>query len=165
MFRNWWFTSNESNKIVSQNNFNKFHMILLSLNKAIKEIVSDIKAIWNHSYLVRKRTLSHLVNLAKWLSCVVSIHLYSVFNCMLLSCQIESTLYSLHRIYRIPLLPLKLHIWCLPRARSSLTFRQTIECRFTLKLVLDMIIRYSWRNCIYFWNHVNLENKLTEFVF
>ena len=29
------------------------------------------------------------------------------------------------------------------RAKSPLTFRQTLECRFTLKLVRDMIITYS----------------------
>ena len=40
----------------------------------------------------------------------------------------------------IPLLSLKLQIWHLLRARSSLTFRQTIEWGFTLKLVGDMII-------------------------
>ena len=45
----------------------------------------------------------------------------------------------------IMLLSLKLKIWCLLRARSSLTFRQTIECGFTLKLVRDMIITYSQR--------------------
>ena len=44
---------------------------------------------------------------------------------------------------RIPLLSLKLQISCLLRARSSLTFRQTIKCGFTLKLVRDMIITYS----------------------
>ena len=44
---------------------------------------------------------------------------------------------------RIPLLPLKLQIWRLLRARSSLTLRQTLDCGFTLKLVRDMIIRYS----------------------
>ena len=33
------------------------------------------------------------------------------------------------------------------RARSSLTFRQTIECGFTLKLVRDMIITYSQMSC------------------
>ena len=44
---------------------------------------------------------------------------------------------------RIALLSLKLQIWCLLRARSFLTFRQTIECGFTLKLVRDMIITYS----------------------
>ena len=27
--------------------------------------------------------------------------------------------------------------------RSSLTFRQTLQCRFTLKLLRDMIIAYS----------------------
>ena len=41
------------------------------------------------------------------------------------------------------LLTLQLPIWQLLRARSSLTFRQTIECGFTLKLVGDMIITYS----------------------
>ena len=34
-------------------------------------------------------------------------------------------------------------IWRLLRRRSSLTFRQTRECRFTLNLVRDMIITYS----------------------
>ena len=43
---------------------------------------------------------------------------------------------------RIPLLSLKLQIWHLLRARSSLTFRKTIECKFTLKLVRDMIMTY-----------------------
>ena len=36
----------------------------------------------------------------------------------------------------------KLQIWRLLWARSSLTFRQTIECGFTLKLVRDIIITY-----------------------
>ena len=40
---------------------------------------------------------------------------------------------------------LKLQLWCLLQALSSLTFRQTIECGFTLKLVRDMIITYSHR--------------------
>ena len=44
---------------------------------------------------------------------------------------------------RISLLSLKLQTWRLLRARRFLTFRQTIECRFTLKLVRDMIITYS----------------------
>ena len=43
---------------------------------------------------------------------------------------------------RISLLSLKRQIWHLLWARSSLTFRQTIECGFTLKLVRDMIITY-----------------------
>ena len=44
---------------------------------------------------------------------------------------------------RISLLLLKLQIWRLLRARSSLTFRQTIGCGSTLKLIRDMIIIYS----------------------
>ena len=41
---------------------------------------------------------------------------------------------------RISLLSLKRQIWRLLRARSSLTFRQTIDCGFTLKIVSNMII-------------------------
>ena len=44
---------------------------------------------------------------------------------------------------RIPLLSLKLKIWCLLRAKSSLTFKQMIGCEFTLTLLRGMIITYS----------------------
>ena len=44
---------------------------------------------------------------------------------------------------RIPLLSLKLKIWCLLRAKSSLTFRQMIGCVFALTLLRDMIITHS----------------------
>ena len=40
-------------------------------------------------------------------------------------------------------LSLKVQISRLFRARSSLTFRQTIDCKLTLKLASDMIITYS----------------------
>ena len=43
---------------------------------------------------------------------------------------------------RILLLSLKLQIWRLVQERSSLIFRQTVKCRFTLKLVRD-ITTYS----------------------
>ena len=43
----------------------------------------------------------------------------------------------------IPMLSIKLKIWRLLQARSSLTFRQTIECGFILKVVRDMIIAYN----------------------
>ena len=59
----------------------------------------------------------------------------------------RTTQYLISVIKKHPLLSLKLQIWRLLRARSiltfSLTFRQTIECMFTLKLVLDMIITHS----------------------
>ena len=44
---------------------------------------------------------------------------------------------------QIPLLSLKLQISRLFRTKSSLTFRQLLECGFTLKCVRDMIITYS----------------------
>ena len=46
-------------------------------------------------------------------------------------------------LVEITLLSLKLRIWYLLRATSCLTFRQSIECGFTLKLVRDMTITYS----------------------
>ena len=44
---------------------------------------------------------------------------------------------------QILLLSFKLQTWPLLHARSSLRFRRTIECGFTLKLVCDMIVTYS----------------------
>ena len=38
------------------------------------------------------------------------------------------------------------NIWRLLRTRSSWTFSETIECRFTLNLVRDMIITYTQMN-------------------
>ena len=86
-----------------------------------------VNKTWNNGirtqdYLVRKRTLSHLASLANWLS----VYLQS------------------NRLWvRIPLFQPKLQIWDMFWARSSLTFKQTIECGFTLKLVRDMIITYN----------------------
>ena len=48
---------------------------------------------------------------------------------------------------RIAFLSFKLQIWRLLRARNSLTFRQTIECGFTLKFARGMISTYS--HCSY----------------
>ena len=59
---------------------------------------------------------------------------------MLLSCHVRVSEW-IHT--RIPLLSLKLQIWSLLQARSSLTFRQTIECVFTLKVARDRIITCS----------------------
>ena len=44
---------------------------------------------------------------------------------------------------RISLLSFKFQMWGLLQARSSLTFRQTIQHGFTLKLAHNMIITYS----------------------
>ena len=66
--------------------------------------------------------IKHLTNLGKWLS----VHLRPKFLCV-----------------QISLLSRKPQIWCVLRARSYLTFSQTIECGFTLKLVRDMIMTNS----------------------
>ena len=80
---------------------------------------SDSNEIRTHNYVVCKQTLNHL---AKWLSvCLQTKWLW----------------------FRISLLLLKLRIWRLLRARSYLTFRQTIVCGFTLNLGRDMITTYS----------------------
>ena len=124
--------------------------------------VSDSNEIWTHNRLICKRILKHLLKLAKWLSCVVSSYLYGAFDCMLLSCHVwvfqrKSTLYSLSECQgtpcskQTPYLKFKWQqrdsnsqpISSSVRLLSSLTFRQTIECGFTLKVVRDMIITYS----------------------
>ena len=78
-------------------------------------------AMWPHNHLVRKWTLNHLAKLAKWLSCVASIYLYGAFDCMLLSC----------------------HVHISEWIKELLEIQATIDCRFTLKSVSDMIIRYN----------------------
>ena len=64
--------------------------------------------------------------------------------------------------FESPLLSLKLQIWRLLRTRSSLTFNQTIECSFTLKLVRDMIITYSQLHLMWNKNMVFLLYKLLQ---
>ena len=51
--------------------------------------LSDSNEIRTHNHLVCKRTLNHLANLTKWLSCVVSTYLYGAFDCMLLPCHLR----------------------------------------------------------------------------
>ena len=48
--------------------------------------LSDRNGTRTHKHLVHKRTLSHLFQLEKWLSCVVSTYLYGAFDCLFLSC-------------------------------------------------------------------------------
>ena len=70
---------------------------------------------------------------------ICTVHLTVCYYHVTYEFQSESTLYSA----RIRLLSLKLQIWRLLWTRSSLTFRQTVECGFTMKHVRDMIITYS----------------------
>ena len=69
---------------------------------------------------------------------------------------------------RISLLSLKPQIWRLLWARSFLTFRQTIMCGSTLKLVRDMLITYSQMNRTCKYSHhssIILPAGLNDWVF
>ena len=57
------------------------------LNK-VYVVISDCNWTRTHSQLVYKQTLSHLAQLAKWLSCVVSTYLYGAIDRMFLSCHV-----------------------------------------------------------------------------
>ena len=91
----------------------------------LETATSGSNGIRTHNHLVHKPTLNHLARLAslpklaKWLSVRLGTKWLWV---------------------QISLLSLKVQIWHLLRARSSLTFMQIVECRFTLKLLCDMII-------------------------
>ena len=62
---------------------------LLAQNSCNIWSLSDSNGIQTHNHFVSKKTLNHLVKLAKWLSCVVSTHLHDAFDCMLLSCHVR----------------------------------------------------------------------------
>ena len=82
--------------------------------------LSDSNMIRTHNYLLRKRSLQP-PSLAKWLSVSLQAKWLWVRN---------------------TLLSFKLQVWRLLRSRRSFTFRETIECGFTLKLARGMIITY-----------------------
>ena len=100
--------------------------------------LSNSNRIWIHNHLVCQQTLNHVAKLVKWLSYIVRTYLSGAFECRLLSCHVRVSEW-IHILWN----PHSLQIWCLLWARSSWTFSQAIECEFTLKLVPDIIIRYS----------------------
>ena len=53
---------------------------LLARNRLDIWRLSDCNGTWTHNHLVRKRTLNHLVKMAKSLSCVA--YLYGTFDCI-----------------------------------------------------------------------------------
>ena len=98
-------------------------LLNLCFYKYFFSILSDGNGIPTHNHLVRKWALKHLAKLVRlngW-----------VFVYKLSGCGFDAVAV------------IKLRIWHLLRARSSLTFRQSIECEFTLKRVRDMIITGS----------------------
>ena len=90
----------------------------------IKELARSRRHIWSLSDSDEIRTHNHLVR--KWTYKLLSVRLRTKWLWV-----------------RISLLSRKFQIWHLVRARNSLTFRQTIEPGFTLKLVRNMIITCS----------------------
>ena len=51
--------------------------------------LSDCNGTRIHNHLVPKRTLNHLAQLTKWLSCAVSTYLYGAFDWIFLSCHVR----------------------------------------------------------------------------
>ena len=115
--------------IVKNNKIEKlFSNCILGLRRTLEsksKYRENSNGIRTHSHLVRKRTLNQLAKLAS-LAKSLSVRLRNKWLWV-----------------RILLPSLKLQIWRLLRGRCLLTFRQTIECRFTLKLVHDLIITCS----------------------
>ena len=93
--------------------FDDFHIIELNKMHLLGQQMPYMFLVW---------AILLLISLAKWLS----VHLGTKWLWV-----------------GIPLLSLKLQVWCLLRARSSFTFKQTTKSRFTLRLVRDMIITYN----------------------
>ena len=66
--------------IKPQNKYWYNEMTINFFRKVYFKVLSDCNGTWTHYHLVRKRTLNHLVKLAKCLSCVVSTYLYGAFD-------------------------------------------------------------------------------------
>ena len=77
--------------------FGPFFCHFTSLTTWKIKIWKNEKSIWRcvrnwnrtQNHLVLKRTLNHLVKLAKWSSCVLSTYLYSALDCMFLPCHVR----------------------------------------------------------------------------
>ena len=116
---------------------------------------SFIPTIYENSifftYLVQTKTLKlvYLFDLSNWKNKssfqILSLGnvLIKVYYSTILAKESSACLWTKWLWVRISLLWLRLQIWRPLWARSCLTFRQTIECRFTLNIVRDMIITYS----------------------
>ena len=75
---------------------------LLAWNRCNIYSLSDCNGTRTHNHLVRKRPLTHLVKLAKWLSCVSSTYMYSAFDCIFSSCHVHvlESIYTLERMFQ-----------------------------------------------------------------
>ena len=110
------------------------------LARSSREIwsLSDCNWTRTQNHLVLKRTLNHLAELAKWLSCVLSTYLYGALDCMFLSCHVRVSEW-IRTLY----LPECQGTPCSKKARNLKFMWLKFECGFTLKRVRDMIRTYS----------------------
>ena len=89
------------------------------------KLVRDMIIIYSQMYRTEKYSQRSSIVLPVWLNGWVFVYELSGYR------------------FEITLLSIKLQIWGLLQASGPLTFRKATECGFTLKLVRDMIIRYS----------------------
>ena len=74
---------------------NLHSIVCLNVNKLLTGskchiwVLSDSNEIRNHNHLVRKWTLNHFVQLAKWLSCVLCTYPVGAFDCIFLSLHVQ----------------------------------------------------------------------------
>ena len=85
--------------------------------------LSDCNETRTQNHLVRKRTLNHLAQLAKWLSCAVSTSLYGAFDGAF-----ESTLYSCLNVKEL-LAGGRRHIWRLSDCNGTRTHNHLLRQR------------------------------------
>ena len=108
---------------------------------------SNSNGIRTHALLVRKRTLSNLAKLGKWLICVVSTYLYGAFDCVLFSCRIRVsewiTLYSYLNV-KEHLAQNRYDIWSLGDRNRIRTHNHLVH-----KGILNHLVKLAkWLSCI-----------------
>ena len=88
--------------------------------------IRDCNRTRSHNNLVRKRTPNHLTKLAKWLSCIMNTYLYRAFVCF------YHVTYTFQTSDIAPV-----------SSKEFLDIQATIEYRFTVNRISDMIIIYN----------------------
>ena len=107
--------------------------------------LSDCNETRTNNHLVRKRTLNHLANLAKWLSCVVNT--FSTVHLIVCSYQFkytflsESTLYSHHNVKEL-LFGSRRKIWRLSDCNGFRTCNHCVRRQTLSKLV--KLAKWFW---------------------
>ena len=133
---------------------------LFASNKQQIWSLRDCNGSRTNKHLVCKRTLNHLAQLTKWLSCVVSTYPYGAFDCMFLSCHVRAsewihTLYSCMNVMEL-IVCNRRQIWSLSNCKGTLTHnhlvrKQTLNHLATLAKWLSCVVttyQYGGINCM-----------------